>query len=102
MHFPAEKCGFRGAHGRKPQEIAGGLQGSSIKNASQLSQDHCGTDVPINASAYRVALGPTLVEVFDNWLANLHDELRNGSVEGIVHDVRDKVHELFGLVLGFW
>ena len=39
MHFPAEKWGFRGAHGRKPQEIAGGFQGSRIKNASQLSQD---------------------------------------------------------------
>ena len=26
-----------GAHGRKPQEIAGGFQGSRIKNASQLS-----------------------------------------------------------------
>ena len=30
-----------GAHGRKPQEIAGGFQGSRIKNASQLSQDTC-------------------------------------------------------------
>ena len=47
MHFPAEKCTFLqesavsgGAHGRKPQEIAGGLQGSRIKNASQLSQEH--------------------------------------------------------------
>ena len=39
MHFPAEKCGFRAAHGRKPKEIAGGLQSSRIKNASQLSQD---------------------------------------------------------------
>ena len=45
MHFPTEKCtflqkcGFRGAHGRKLQEIAGGLQCSRIKNASQLSQD---------------------------------------------------------------
>ena len=37
MPFPAEKCGFGGAHGRKPQEIAGGLQDSRIKNASQLS-----------------------------------------------------------------
>ena len=46
VHFPAEKrtflqknAVFRGAHGRKPQEIAGGLQGSRIKNASQLSQE---------------------------------------------------------------
>ena len=36
---PAEKCGFGGAHGRKLQEIAGGLRGSRIKKASQLSQD---------------------------------------------------------------
>ena len=36
MHFPAEKCGFQAARGRKPQEIAG-LQGSRIKNPSQLS-----------------------------------------------------------------
>ena len=28
-----------GAHGRKPQEIAGGFKGSRIKNASQLSHD---------------------------------------------------------------
>ena len=55
MHFPAEKCrflqqkctflqkkcGFRWARGRKLQEIAGGLQGPRIKNASQLSQDCC-------------------------------------------------------------
>ena len=34
---PAEKSGFRGAHGRKPQVIAGGLQGSRIKNASQAN-----------------------------------------------------------------
>ena len=39
MHFPAENAVFGGAHGRKPQEIAGGLQGSRIKNASQLSQE---------------------------------------------------------------
>ena len=26
--FPAETCGFQGAHSRKPQEIAGGLLGS--------------------------------------------------------------------------
>ena len=39
MRFPAEKCSFGGAHCRKPQEIAGGFQGSRIKNASQLSQD---------------------------------------------------------------
>ena len=37
--FPAEKCGFGEAHGRKLQEIAGGLQGSRIKNAGELSQD---------------------------------------------------------------
>ena len=50
--FPAEKCIFlqknalsrrkmrlSGAHGRKLQEIAGGFQGSRIKNASQLSKD---------------------------------------------------------------
>ena len=36
MHFPAEKCGFWGAHA---QEIVGGLQGSRIKNTSQLSQE---------------------------------------------------------------
>ena len=34
LHFPAEKCGFRGAHGRIPQEIVGGLRGSRIKNAN--------------------------------------------------------------------
>ena len=39
MLFPAEKCGFRGAHGKKPQAIAGGFQDSRIKNARQLSQD---------------------------------------------------------------
>ena len=39
MHFPAEECGFRGAHGRKPQEIVGGFQGLRIKNASQLAQE---------------------------------------------------------------
>ena len=44
MHFPAEKCAFscrktQSSGGRKPQEIAGGLQGSRIKNASQLPQD---------------------------------------------------------------
>ena len=38
-HFPAENCNSRVAHRRKPQEIAGGLQGSRIKSASQLSQD---------------------------------------------------------------
>ena len=37
LHFPAAKCCFGGAHGRKPLEIAGGFQGSRIKNASQLS-----------------------------------------------------------------
>ena len=39
-HIPVEKfaCLFRGAHGRKPQEIAGGFQGLRIKNASQLSE----------------------------------------------------------------
>ena len=40
MHFPAEKCVFWGAHGRKPQEIAGGLPGSRIKNASQLPHEY--------------------------------------------------------------
>ena len=42
LHFPAEKCKFlqkNAVFGRKPQEIAGGLQGSRIKNASQLSQE---------------------------------------------------------------
>ena len=45
MHFPAEKClflqkcGSRAARRGKPQEIAGRLQGSRIKNASQLSQE---------------------------------------------------------------
>ena len=45
MHFPTERCtscrkyGFQGAHGRKLQEIAGDLQGSRVKNASQLSQE---------------------------------------------------------------
>ena len=28
MHFPTGKCGSWGTHGRKPQEIAGGSQGS--------------------------------------------------------------------------
>ena len=43
MHFPVEKCGSRGAHRRKPQEIAGLVQGSRIKNAGQLSQERpCG------------------------------------------------------------
>ena len=37
-YFPAEKCGFGGAHRKKPQETAGGFQGSRIKNASQLAQ----------------------------------------------------------------
>ena len=39
MHFPAGKCGFRGAHRRKPQEITRGFKGSRVKNASQLSQE---------------------------------------------------------------
>ena len=30
IRFPAERCGFRGTHCRKPQGIAGGFQGSSI------------------------------------------------------------------------
>ena len=44
--FPAEKCTFLqknavvgGAHRRKRQEIAGGPQGSRVKNASQPSQE---------------------------------------------------------------
>ena len=39
LHIPAEKCGFRGARCRKPQEIARGFQGSRVKNGSQLSQE---------------------------------------------------------------
>ena len=34
-----KKRRFRGAHGRKPQEIEGGFQGSRIKSAIQLSQE---------------------------------------------------------------
>ena len=33
------KCGFRGARGRKLQDIAGGPLSSRVKNASQLSRD---------------------------------------------------------------
>ena len=44
MYFLAEQCGFRGAHRRKPQEIAGGFQGSRIKNVSQLSQEFFHSD----------------------------------------------------------
>ena len=51
MHFLAEKYGFRRAHGRKPQESVGGVQGSRIKNASQLSQDNC------NALTWHAAAG---------------------------------------------
>ena len=64
MHIPTEKCTFvqrnafscrkmhlpalkkkqsflgGGAHGRKPQEIAEGFQGSRIKNTSRLSQEN--------------------------------------------------------------
>ena len=39
MHFHAEKCKFlqkNAVFGRKPQEIAGGLQGSRIKNATDV------------------------------------------------------------------
>ena len=39
MHFPAETCGFQGAHCRKPQVGSGGFQSSSIKNTSVLSQE---------------------------------------------------------------
>ena len=44
MHFPAEKCGFRAARGRKPQDTAGWLPGSRIKSASQLSQEEKGSE----------------------------------------------------------
>ena len=54
MHFPTKKKAtfsyknlvFGGAQGKKLQEIAGGFQGSRIKNATQLSQGPCGTIVP--------------------------------------------------------
>ena len=35
--FPAKKCCFTGAHGRKPHEIAAGFHRPRIKNAGQLS-----------------------------------------------------------------
>ena len=56
MNFPEEKCSSRGAHGRKPQEIAGGFEGSRIKNASQLSQELTFTAIP---SVSLVHLGHT-------------------------------------------
>ena len=37
--FLQKNAVFLWAHRRKPQEIAGGFQGSRIKNASQLSQE---------------------------------------------------------------
>ena len=37
-HFPAERCGFRGAHHRKPQETSGRFKRSRMKNAGQLSR----------------------------------------------------------------
>ena len=43
MTFPAETCTFlqkNAVSGGTSQEIAGGFQGSRVKNAGQLSQDH--------------------------------------------------------------
>ena len=68
MHFPAEKCIFPaenalscrkcGFRGGTWQEIVRGLQGSRIKNASQLSQDTPRSDSEKVDDDCQVAIGP--------------------------------------------
>ena len=47
MHFPAEKCGFFwGAHGRKPQEIAGGFRAHASQDTYVSSRSGAGGALP--------------------------------------------------------
>ena len=64
------QCCFQGAHHRKPQELAGGFQGSRLKNASVLSQKSAlqrGTSIPLSTLILKSTIASTLGRTFLAW-----------------------------------